>query len=86
MFKGQVSVITVAACFQYITFCVDCFVNRAVLSTPKVWNELVRVAQKVCYSANRFCWRTQALLIEIALPAYTEHRATYYQAPGLRRP
>jgi hypothetical protein len=66
MFKGQVSVITVAACFQYITFCVNYFVNRAVLSTPKVWNKLIRVAQNVCYSVNRFCWCTQALLVEIA--------------------
>jgi hypothetical protein len=66
MFKGQVSVITVAACFQYITFWVSYFVNRAVLFTPKVWNKLVRVAQNVCYSVNRFCRRTQALLVEIA--------------------
>jgi hypothetical protein len=66
MIKGQVSVITVSACFQYITFCVNCFVNRAVLSTPKVWNKLVLVAQNLCYSVNRFCWRTQARLVEIA--------------------
>jgi Bacterial SH3 domain len=66
MFKGQVNVITAAACFQYITFCVNYFVNRAVLSTPKVWNKLVRVAQNVCGSVSHFCWRTQALFVEIA--------------------
>jgi hypothetical protein len=45
---------------------INYFVNRPVLSAPKVWNNIVRLAQKVSYSVNSLCWRTQARLVEIA--------------------
>jgi hypothetical protein len=66
LFRGQVSEITAAGCFRYITLWINYFVNRAVLSAPKVWNNIVRLAQKVSYSVIRLCWRTQPLLVEIA--------------------
>jgi Bacterial SH3 domain len=66
MFRGQVSEITAAGCFGYITLWINYFVNRAVLSAPKVWNKIVRLAQKLCCAVNRLCWRTQARLVEIA--------------------
>jgi Bacterial SH3 domain. len=66
MFRGQVSDITLAGCFGYITFYANYFVNRAVVSSPKVWGEIVRLAQKLCCSVNRLYWRTQRHLIEFA--------------------
>jgi hypothetical protein len=66
MFRGQVSDITVAGCFGYITFYANYFVNRAVLSSAKVWDQIVRLAQNLCCSINHLCWRTQAHLVEIA--------------------
>jgi hypothetical protein len=66
MFRGQVSDITLAGCFGYITFYANYFVNRAAVSSPKVWGEIVRLAQKLCCSVNHLCWRTQAHLGEIA--------------------
>jgi hypothetical protein len=66
LFRAQVSEITAAGCFRYITLWTNYFVNRAVLSAPKMWNKIVRLAQKVCCAVNRLCWRTQARLVEIA--------------------
>jgi hypothetical protein len=66
LFRGQVSEITAAGCCRYITLWINYFVNRAVLSAPKVWNKIVRLAQKLCCAVNRLCWRTQARLVEIA--------------------
>jgi Bacterial SH3 domain len=66
MFRGQVTDITAVGCFRYISLWINYFVNRAVLSAPKVWNKVVRLAQKVCCSVNRLCWRTQARLVAIA--------------------
>ena len=64
LFRGQVSEITAAGCFRYITLWITSFVNRAVLSAPKVWNKIVRLAQKLCCAVNRLCWRTQAVLVK----------------------
>jgi hypothetical protein len=66
MFRGQVTDITLAGCFRYITLWVNYFVNRAVISAPKVWNKILGLAKNVCCSVNHLCWRTQARLVEIA--------------------
>ena len=66
MSRGQVTDITLLGCFRYISLWINYFVNRAVLSAPKVWNKVVRLAQNVCCSVNRLCWRTQARLVAIA--------------------
>jgi len=57
LFRGQTTDITVAGCFRYITLCTNYFVNRAVLSAPKVWDQIVLLAQNVFCSVNRLCWR-----------------------------
>jgi Bacterial SH3 domain len=66
MFRGQATDITVAGCLRYITLWVNYFVNRAAISAPKVWNNIVGLAENVCCSVNHLCWRTQARLVEIA--------------------
>src|SRR4051794_37136286 len=43
MFRRQVSEITAAGCFRYITLRINYFVNRALLSAPKVCDQIVRL-------------------------------------------